>query len=179
MAVASQTIEDANKEGTLLEKYVNSHVGNFIHFFLTILAVMVMVAACIALLNIALHGFPQLWHARDEYQTLHQLLQNILLLAIAGELGLLLLFHRASAAVEVVMFVICPKIGGYGRHSLRSADGINRLIGPAGGAVLFPAGETEVKVAPFRQVPKRNEPGKIRGRARAYHVVRRAASTCS
>ena len=110
MAVASQTIEDANKEGTLLEKYVNSHVGNFIHFFLTILAVMVMVAACIALLNIALHGFPQLWHARDEYQTLHQLLQNILLLAIAGELGLLLLFHRASAAVEVVMFVIARRL---------------------------------------------------------------------
>jgi hypothetical protein len=42
MAVASETIEDANKEGTLLEKHVNSHVGNFIHMFLTVLAVLVM-----------------------------------------------------------------------------------------------------------------------------------------
>jgi len=110
MEVASETIEDANKEGTLLEKYVNSHVGNFIHFFLTVLAVMVMVAACIALFQIAHHGFSQLWRTPDEYQTLHQLLQSILLLAIAGELALLLLFHRATAAVEVVMFVIARRM---------------------------------------------------------------------
>jgi hypothetical protein len=110
MAVASETIEDANKEGTLLEKYVNSHVGNFIHFFLTVLAVMVMVAACIALFQITHHGFSQLWRGPDEYQTLHQLLQSILLLAIAGELALLLLFHRATAAVEVVMFVIARRM---------------------------------------------------------------------
>ena len=110
MAVASETIEDANKEGTLLEKHVNSHVGNFIHMFLTVLAVLVMAAACIALFQIVHYGFPQLWRAADEYQTLHQLLQNILLLAIAGELGLLLLFHRATAAVEVVMFVIARRL---------------------------------------------------------------------
>jgi hypothetical protein len=110
MAVASETIEDANKEGTLLEKHVNSHVGNFIHMFLTVLAVLVMAAACIALFQIVHYGFPQLWRAADEYRTLHQLLQNILLLAIAGELGLLLLFHRASAAVEVVMFVIARRM---------------------------------------------------------------------
>lgn len=110
MAVASETIEDASKEGTLLEKHVNSHVGNFIHMFLTALAVLVMAAACIALFQIVHYGFPQLWRAADEYKTLHQLLQNILLLAIAGELGLLLLFHRASAAVEVVMFVIARRM---------------------------------------------------------------------
>jgi len=110
MAVASETIENANKEGTLLEKHVNSHVGNFIHMFLTVLAVLVMAAACIALFQIVHYGFPQLWRAADEYRTLHQLLQNILLLAIAGELGLLLLFHRASAAVEVVMFVIARRM---------------------------------------------------------------------
>src|SRR6202040_198022 len=48
--------------------------------------------------------------APDEYQTLHQVLQSILLLAIAGELALLLLFHRATAAVEVVMFVIARRM---------------------------------------------------------------------
>jgi hypothetical protein len=110
MAVASETIEDANKQGTLLEKYVNTHVGNFIHFFLAILAILVMVAASIALFQIVHHGFAQLWRVPDEYQTLHQLLQNILLLAIAGELALLLLFHRATAAVEVVMFVIARRM---------------------------------------------------------------------
>ena len=110
MAVDNQTIKDAGNEGTPLERYVNSHVGNFIHLFLTVLAVLVMAAACVALFQIVRHGFPQLWSASDEYQTLHQLLQNILLLAIAGELGLLLLFHRASAAVEVVMFVIARRM---------------------------------------------------------------------
>lgn len=110
MAVDSQTIEDASKEGSPLERYVNSHVGNFIHLFLSVLAVLVMVGACIALFQIVHSGFPQLWRAGDEYQTLHQLLQSILLLAIAGELALLLLFHRASAAVEVVMFVIARRM---------------------------------------------------------------------
>lgn len=110
MAVDSQTMESASKEGSPLERHVNSYVGNFIHLFLTVLAVLVMVAACIALFQIVHYGFPQLWRAPNEYQTLHQLLQSILLLAIAGELALLLLFHRASAAVEVVMFVIARRM---------------------------------------------------------------------
>ncbi|HEX3584768.1 MAG TPA: hypothetical protein VH024_02175 [Candidatus Angelobacter sp.] len=110
MAVDSQTLESAGKEGSPLERYVNSHVGSFIHLFLSVLAVLVMVAACIALFQIVHYGFPQLWRAPNEYQTLHQLLQSILLLAIAGELALLLLFHRASAAVEVVMFVIARRM---------------------------------------------------------------------
>jgi len=110
MAVENQTIKDAASGGTPLERYVNVHMGNFIHVFLTLLAVLVMAAACIALFQIVHHGFPQLWRVVDEYKTLHQLLQEILLLAIAGELGLLLLFHRASAAVEVVMFVIARRM---------------------------------------------------------------------
>lgn len=110
MAMESQTIKSASEEGTALEKYFNSHIGNFIHLFLSVLAVLVMAAACIALFEIVYHGFPQLWRAGNEYQTLHVLLQNILLLAIAGELGLLLLFHRTSAAVEVVMFVIARRM---------------------------------------------------------------------
>jgi hypothetical protein len=110
MAVESETIEKASKEGSPLERYVNTHVGSFIHLFLTVLAVLVMGAACIALFQIVHHGFSQLWRAGNEYEILHQLLQNILLLAIAAELALLLLFHRASAAVEVVMFVIARRM---------------------------------------------------------------------
>jgi hypothetical protein len=41
---------------------------------------------------------------------LHQIIQSILLVAIAAELGLLLLFHRTSAAIEVVIFVIARKM---------------------------------------------------------------------
>ncbi|MGC2695942.1 MAG: hypothetical protein WA738_09135, partial [Candidatus Angelobacter sp.] len=74
------------------------------------LSILVMAAACISVFEIAYHEFPQLWAAGNQYETLHVLLQNILLLAIAAELGLLLLFHRASAAVEVVMFVIARRM---------------------------------------------------------------------
>ena len=110
MAMESDTIKSAGDEGTALERYVNSHIGNFIHVFLGVLAILVMAAACISLFEIVVHDLPPLWRASDQYQALHLLLQNILLLAIAGELGLLLLFHRTSAAVEVVMFVIARKM---------------------------------------------------------------------
>ena len=107
----SDTIKSAGEEGTALERYFNSHIGNFIHGFLSVLAVLVMAAACISLFQMMRHDFPALWRtSSNEYQMLHLLLQNILLLAIAGELGLLLLFHRTSAAVEVVMFVVARKM---------------------------------------------------------------------
>src|SRR3954449_728919 len=90
---------------TLLEEKANHYVGNYIHLFLTALAVLLMAGASIAAAEMVIHGFPRLWSSGNEYQVLHQVLQDILLAAIAGELALLLLFHRASAAVEVVMFV--------------------------------------------------------------------------
>ena len=110
MAIDSDAIKDRSEEGTAFERLFNRYLGNFIHVFLSVLAVLVMAAACISAVELVYHGFPELWKASNEYQTLHQLLQNILLLAIAGELGLLLLFHRASAAVEVVMFVIARRM---------------------------------------------------------------------
>lgn len=110
MAIDSEAIPDKKEEGTALERNFNRHMGNFIHLFLSVLAVLVMAAACVSLFEIVHHDFQQLWAAGNEYQTLHLLLQNILLLAIAAELALLLLFHRASAAVEVVMFVIARRM---------------------------------------------------------------------
>jgi uncharacterized membrane protein (DUF373 family) len=94
----------------LLEGKVNEYVGSFIHIFLTVLAILLMAAACIASAMMVIHGYPKLWSSGNEYQVLHQMLQDILLAAIAGELALLLLFHRASAAVEVVMFVIARRL---------------------------------------------------------------------
>ena len=96
--------------GSPLEQTINRHIGNGITFFLSLLAILVVVAAAIAAIEVAYHDLPQLWSAGNEYEALHLLLQKILLIAIAAELGLLLLFHRASAAVEVVMFVIARRM---------------------------------------------------------------------
>jgi len=110
MAIESEAIREGGSEGTAVERTFNRIMGNFIHIFLSVLAMLVVAAACISLFEIVHRDFPQLWTASNEYQTLHLILQNILLLAIAGELALLLLFHRTSAAVEVVMFVIARRL---------------------------------------------------------------------
>jgi hypothetical protein len=110
--MTQEKVDDSKSLGgpSFLEGKVNEHVGKYIHLFLTILAVLLMVAASIASVMMVFHGFPKLWSSGNEYQVLHQLLQDILLAAIAGELALLLLFHRASAALEVVMFVIARRL---------------------------------------------------------------------
>lgn len=105
-----KSMETDSGEGTWLEKSLNRHTGNFIHIFLSLLAILVMVAAVIAAGETVYRDFPKLWNSPNSYEALHLLLQNILLLAIAGELGLLLLSHRASAALEVVMFVIARRL---------------------------------------------------------------------
>jgi hypothetical protein len=107
--------DNANDEKSLgapafLEGTLNEPVAKYIHLFLTLLAVLLMVGASIAAVVMVIHGFPKLWSTGNEYQVLHQVLQDILLAAIAGELALLLLFHRASAALEVVMFVIARRL---------------------------------------------------------------------
>ncbi len=106
-------------------------MGTFIHVFLSVLATLVIVAACISLFEIVRRDFPQLWASANTYQTLHLILQNILLLAIAGELGLLLLFHRTSAAVEVVMFVIARRLVA------TDVTALDLLLGSAAMAILL------------------------------------------
>jgi uncharacterized membrane protein (DUF373 family) len=108
-----ETSDSSNETGagvTAFESRFNQYVGNYIHLFLSVLAVVVLIAAFIAAIVMIYHGIPGLWTASNEYQNLHQLLQNILLVAIAGELALLLLFHRTSAAIEVVLFVIARRL---------------------------------------------------------------------
>ncbi len=108
-------VDNADDEKNLgapafLEGKLNEPVAKYIHLFLTLLAILLMAAASIAAAVMVFHSFPKLWSSGNEYQVLHQVLQDILLAAIAGELALLLLFHRASAAVEVVMFVIARRL---------------------------------------------------------------------
>jgi hypothetical protein len=101
---------ESGGEATPLESRLNRSVGNYVHLFLSVLAVVVVLAALVGAAEMVYHGFPRLWSGDNEYRTLHQLLQDILLVAIAGELALLLLFHRTSAAIEVVLFVIARRM---------------------------------------------------------------------
>ena len=94
-----------------LEILLDRYVGNGIHLFLSFLAIIIVVAAAIATVDVLIRDFPQLWRPSvNEYDVLHHVIQSILLVAIAGELGLLLLFHRAGAAIEVIIFVVARKM---------------------------------------------------------------------
>jgi len=97
-------------EETPLERIINRHMGNVIHLFLSLLAVLILAAAAIAAYDTVVRDFPKLFTSVDEYDVLQQIIQNILLVAIAAELGLLLLFHRSSAAIEVIIFVVARKM---------------------------------------------------------------------
>jgi hypothetical protein len=95
----------------VLEVFLDRYVGNGIHLFLSLLAVVIVAAAVIATIDVLIRDFPQLWRqTANEYDVLHHVIQSILLVAIAGELGLLLLFHRAGAAIEVIIFVVARKM---------------------------------------------------------------------
>jgi hypothetical protein len=77
----------------------------FDSFFLSLLVVLILAAAAVATWDVLLRDIPKLLQPGSEYSVLQEILQPILLIAIATELGLLLLFHRATAAVEVIIFV--------------------------------------------------------------------------
>jgi hypothetical protein len=97
-------------EETHVESVLNRHAGNVIHLFLSLLALLILAAAVVAAYETVVREFPKLWQPVDEYKALQRVIENILLVAIAAELALLLLFHRTSAAVEVIIFVIARKI---------------------------------------------------------------------
>lgn len=94
---------------TVIERAINRYVGNGIHLFLSILSVLILAAAVIAAYDTAARDFPKLFSSADSYDVLQRIIQNVLLIAIAAELGLLLLFHRTSSAIEVIIFVIARK----------------------------------------------------------------------
>ena len=114
---------------TTVERLIDRYLGNAIHLFLSLLALMIMVAATVAAFDIVIHDFPKLWQQQNEYEALHQIIQSILLVAIAAELGLLLLFHRAGAAIEVVIFVIARKMVTPGLTGLELLLGAAALAG--------------------------------------------------
>jgi hypothetical protein len=99
-----------DSEHTPIESLLDLYISNGIHVFLSFLAALVFVAAVIAAFDVIVRDFPKLWHPANEYDVLHTVLQKVLLVAITAELGLLLLYHRTTAAVEVVIFVIARRL---------------------------------------------------------------------
>ena len=95
---------------TVLERFAGRYLGTAIHLFLSVLALMILIAAAVAAYEILVRDFPSLWQQANEYNALHIIIQDILLVAIAAELALLLLYHRTGAAIEVVIFVIARKM---------------------------------------------------------------------
>jgi len=95
---------------TAPERFLDRHLGNVVHLFLTFLAILILVVAALATFEIIIREVPLLWRTPSEYDALHHIIQSLLLVAIAAELALLFLFHRTSAAVEVLIFVIARKM---------------------------------------------------------------------
>ena len=97
-------------EETAAEVFISNNLATVIHLFLSILAVLLLIAGVIATYDTVVRDFPSLWRApEDEYAVLQRIIENLLLVGIAAEFGLLLLFRRMSAVVEVVVFVLARK----------------------------------------------------------------------
>ena len=114
---------------TAPERFLDRHLSNVVHLFLTLLAILILGAAAIATFEVIIRDIPMLWRAPSEYQALHQIIQDILLVAIAAELALLFLFHRASAAIEVLIFVVARKTVISGISGLELLAGVAALAG--------------------------------------------------
>jgi hypothetical protein len=114
---------------TPTEQFLDHHLGNAVHLFLSLLAILILAAAAIATVEILIRDFPSLWRQGSEYDALHLVIQNLLLVAIATELALLFLFHRTSAAIEVLIFIIARKMVTPGISGLELLAGVAALAG--------------------------------------------------
>jgi len=119
MGTRAETIKGYKKEASTetrtgsefkIERYIERYLGNGIHLFLSFLAFVIFVAAIIGAFDTIIRDFPKLWQSVDEYTVLQKIIENILLIAIAAEFALLLMFHRTSAAVEVIIILIARKM---------------------------------------------------------------------
>ena len=109
--VKNPTLDDARTgREFVLERVIERYLSNTIHLFLSLLALLIFAAAVVATYDLLVRDFPKLWQSVDEYSVLQRLIETILLIAIAAELALLLIFHKTSAAVEVIIFLIARKM---------------------------------------------------------------------
>ena len=113
MTKDTQEIEEKDVgtgEESKVELIVSQYMAVVIHLFLAAIAVLLVAAAVVGAYDTVVGDFPALWHRQqDEYGVLQRIIETLLLIAIAAEFALLLLFRRLSAAVEVVVFVLARK----------------------------------------------------------------------
>ena len=109
MAEEPKEVEIGTGEETAAEIVISKYLGTVVHLFLSVLALLLLIAAIIAAFETVVRDFPSLWQPKDEYSVLQKIIENLLLIAITAEFALLLLFRRLSAAVEVVVFVLARK----------------------------------------------------------------------
>jgi phage-related holin len=110
MAEDKKEKETGTGEESTAERVIGDYLGKATHLFLSVLAALLLIASVIAAYDTVVRDFPALLSpSTDEYAALQKIVGNLLLIAIAAEFSLLLLFHRMSAAVEVVVFVIARK----------------------------------------------------------------------
>jgi hypothetical protein len=102
-------IEIGTGEESKTELAISYFLAPTIHIFLSAVALLLLIAAIVATYDTVVRGFPMLWQPQDEYLALQKIVENLLLIAIAAEFALLLLFRRMSAVVEVVVFVLARK----------------------------------------------------------------------
>ena len=124
-----QQVSKSGGEETPVERAINRYVGDAIHLFLSLMAVVILFASALAAYDTVVRDIPQLLAPTDAYKVLQRIIENVLLIAIACELGLLLLLHRTSAAVEVIIFVIARKIIDPEVSSLDVLLGVAALAG--------------------------------------------------
>jgi hypothetical protein len=129
MPISSDKSQARSGGETAPERFLDRYLGDGVHLFLSLLAVLILIGAAIATVEIVIRDFPQLWRQTSEYDALLIIIQNLLLVAIAAELALLFLFHRTSAAVEVLIFVIARKMVTPGLSGWELLAGVAALAG--------------------------------------------------
>lgn len=80
-----EDVEATTGGETALELFIDRHLGNIIHLFLSLLALLILVAAAIAAYDTVIRDLPKLWQPISEYSALQQIIENILLIAIAAD----------------------------------------------------------------------------------------------
>ncbi len=110
MAEQKKESETGTGEESKAELVISNYLAKVIHLFLAVLAVLLLAGSAIATFDTIVRDFPLLLQApQDEYAVLLRVIEHLLLIAIAVEFALLLLFRRMSAVVEVVVFVLARK----------------------------------------------------------------------
>jgi hypothetical protein len=59
------------------ERWINHHLGNVIHLFLSLLALLIFVAALVTTFDTAVRDFPKLFQQINEYSILQEIIQTI------------------------------------------------------------------------------------------------------